>query len=127
MTAGPFDVGINFFVHHEKRNLFPTDRTSQIAKCPSRLEHDRLILMNVVHQKHSALELGQNAFHFSSIKRRSRRGRGPFQPFENSRLVSLGLQATEEPSPRIRKALVVDIDGVLCGENHTQSECASLL
>ena len=54
-------------------------------------------------------------------------GSSSFEPFQHAELVTLSLQSSQEPSAGVGESLVVEVHGVLRGEDDTQTERAGLL
>ncbi len=82
--------------------------------------------MHVVHQEDAVAETGKRLLHSPLIEFLSGTGRGSFQSFKHSRLVALRLQSSDEPGAGIGQPLIVEIDGVLGGEDDAKSKGACL-
>ena len=83
--------------------------------------------MHVVHQEDALPEPGQDLPHPGAIEAGLRARRYTLEPLENALLVALRLEPSQEPCACVGKALVVEIDRVLGGENDPHAVGASLL
>ena len=83
--------------------------------------------MDVVHEENSVAEAGHGGLHFTALKLAAARADRAFEAVEQSSFVALGLQAADPPGADVRQRFVVEIHGVLCGEQHAQTKGARLL
>ena len=107
---------------HQRTDLVPRERPPQIRQRPPRLEQRRRVIMDVVHQEDAFPQPRDRRLHLRAVKRFPRRGRCSFQSIQHTEFVALGLQPADEPRSTVRQPLVVEVDGVLRRQHHTQSE-----
>ncbi len=110
---------------HQRGDLRPRERPAQVRHRPARLEHHRRVLVHVVEQEHAAAECREQLLERRAIE--PALTRGALEPVQHPLLVLVGLEAADQPRPGVREALVVEVDGVLGGEQHAHAERARLL
>ena len=99
-------------------------RAREVGQHPARAEYDGLVLVHVVQQEAALTEPGDRALHnlFVKVARR-----GALEALHYAGLVALGLEAPDEPCPRVGQALVVEVDGILRCEHEAYAVSARLL
>ena len=80
--------------------------------------------MHIAHQKHTLTQIGNHGFDSFLVQSITTTAE---QTFHHARLVTLGLQATDEPCAGIGKPFVIQIDRILCGEHYPQTKSSRLL
>ena len=108
-------------------NLRPRERASEIRQTPACFKHDRLVLMDIVHQEDPIPKPSQRLLHTATIELLPCAAGSPFQSFQDAGLVSFRLQPPDEPGAGVGQPLVVEIDGILRGQHHSKPECPRLL
>ena len=104
-------------------DLLLRQRTPQVRHRPPRREQARLGRLRRDEQELALAERPDRPVEGRDVGAARRRPK----PFEHPRLVVLRLEPADEPRPRVRHGLVVDVDGVLGGEHEAQSKGAALL
>ena len=100
------------------RDLVPSKRPTQVRHRPSGFEHDRLVLVHVVHEEDPRRQRGQD---LSACARSNVAPAAALrQPVEHPGLVALGLQAPEEPGPGVRERLVIQVHRILRGDDDAE-------
>ena len=93
---------------------------------PSGSRRRRVAFVHAVHQEHALAETGKNLFDLLSVEVAAGFTGRAFQSVHQAVLVALGLQPADEPGPAVRRAFVVEIDGVLRREHDAYAEGARL-
>ena len=83
--------------------------------------------MHVVQEEDPAPETAQDLLHRGAVEALVAAGRRALETVEHAGAVPVGLEAADEPRPRVGEALVVEVDRVLGGEHHAHPERARLL
>ncbi len=78
-------------------------------------------------EKHAGIEPGQEALESGAVEAGTLSSGGAFEAFEDAGLVALGLEPADEPGADVGQALVIEIDRILRGQHHSQTEGAGLL
>ena len=85
------------------------------------------MIMHVVHQEHPLAEAGEHGVHRRPVKARSSIGCRAFESIQHAHLVPVGLQSANKPRAGVGQSLVVDVDGILRRQHHSETERARLL
>ncbi len=81
--------------------------------------------MHVVEKEHPLADAGENRIHAGLIEGTASRGAG--KPVHQAALVVLCLQPSNEPGATVGKALVIEVNRILGGQDDAHSERARLL
>ena len=100
----------------KKFDLGTREGTREVRKRPARTKQDGLVFVDVIHQEDSTIETGKRLFQTRPVEA-SRSIRCALEAIDHSRLVTLRLQATEQPGSAIRETLIVEIDRILCRQD----------
>ena len=111
---------------HQCFELRSRKRPAQIRQRPAGFEDFIAFLVNVVQKKYPAAKAGKNSLRRRAVKGGALAGRRPFQSFQHAHLVSFGLQAADEPRTNIRKALVIQVHGILRRQQDADAKPARL-
>src|SRR5687767_4212229 len=76
------------------RNLLPGHRSAQVRHRPARLEHDRLRVVDVMEQEHPLTQCREDLFSLCPVETAAG---GALEAIEDTGLVALRLQPSEEP------------------------------
>ena len=104
-------------------DLVSGHRTTQIAHRPSSGEDFCRILPGPSEHEFAFAQAGDRGIDGGDVNAAT----GGRETIEQALFVTIGLEPTDHPRAGVRERLVVDVDRVLCGEHHTDSEGASLL
>ncbi len=110
---------------HQRSDLRPRQRPSQVRHRPARLEHLGRVLVHVVEQEDAIAERRDQLLELRAIE--PALARGALEPVQHALLVLVGLQAPDQPGAGVGEALVVEVDGVLGRQHDAQPERARLL
>lgn len=111
---------------HQLFDLGTTQWSSQPRQCPAGLQQYGSVVVDVVDDEHAFAEAGQELIHLAAAEGSAAGAGCPFQPIQDSCLIPFGLQSAEEPGAAVCQSFVVEVDGVLSGEDDSQSEGACL-
>src|SRR5207302_1619842 len=89
--------GRNRALGRQHLNLIARQRSSQIRQSPAALKYFRRAFVDIVHQKNAVCQTGDDALHFATIELRA----CSTQSIQKTRLVTLGLQSSDEPRSRV--------------------------
>ena len=91
------------------------------------MEEDGLAVADVVEDEYPRLEAAQGSVEIPPLHARARLRRGALEAVEHFLLVLLRPKGADDPRPRVREALIVQVDGVLCRQDDAESCGTSLL
>ena len=103
------------------------ERPCEVGQRPPGLEGDRGVLVHVVEQEDPLAKAGEYLLGLAAVELACRPGRHALEPLQQTFFVALGLESADEPGARVGQAFVVQIDGVLSGQQDADSESPGLL
>src|SRR5690606_1262955 len=106
-------------------DLIPCQGAAQVGHCPACLHQFRGILVYVVHQEHPAPQAGEDLIDLCAIEPGTRCS--AFESIQQASLITLCLQAADEPCTDIGECLVVQVNRILRCQYDTHTKRTRLL
>ena len=119
----PDGAGRRPVLTHQLLDLVACERSAEVAHRPPGREHLRLVLAGAAQDELALVERADRVAHRRDVDAAV----GGAHAVEQAVLVAFGLQPSDHPRPGVGDRLVVDVDGVLGGQHHTDAERPRLL
>ena len=109
---------------HEGADLIAGERPAQITHGPACVEEDGAGQVDAIEQEDAFAEGVKQFVELGAVGPAA--GTGAFESFEDALFVAVGLEASDEPRSTIGQRFVIEVGGVLSGDEDAEAEGTGL-